>query len=236
MYRIVICEDDKLQMENLKNMITNIFYEITNQIEILEFCSGKTLLENELEGIDIFFLDIQMDSLTGMDVAKKIRERNYSSKIIFITSLIDYIQDGYTVRAYRYLLKPIKLEELKNHILNCIQDITRERNNFIVVERRGYIDKILIDSITYIEVHKKNITIYTLNNFYCAKNSIEKLEKELGIYNFFRCHKSYLINIKYIDSISKNTIIINDEKIPISKHRISNLKKKLTYVLGATLC
>lgn len=68
----------------------------------------EALLEEViLKGIDIFFLDIQMNKLTGMDLARWIRKENDTSEIIFVTSLVNYIQEGYTVRAYRYLLKPI---------------------------------------------------------------------------------------------------------------------------------
>ncbi|EIS9209309.1 response regulator transcription factor [Clostridioides difficile] len=236
MYRVAICEDDSIQRLLLKDLIYKIFNEISNQIEILEFSSGEELIKCTLEGIDIFFLDIQMDKLTGIDVAKKIRQKDNDSEIIFITSLIDYIQDGYKVRAYRYLLKPIQFEDLKENILTCISDIIKKRENYLIVNRKGSIDKILIDRVTYIEVNKKDITIHTLDDFYCTKNTIEKLEKELEIYGFFRCHKSYLVNLNHIKSMSRTTIIINNENIPVSKHRVSDLKTKLTYVLGSIIC
>ena len=65
---------------------------------------------------------------------------------------------------------------------------------------------------------------------------MENLEKELKRYNFFRCHKSYLINIDYIQTIRKNTVTIYNDEIPVSKHRISSLKTKLTEVLGSIVC
>ncbi|MGX4598916.1 LytR/AlgR family response regulator transcription factor [Faecalimicrobium sp. JNUCC 81] len=177
-----------------------------------------------------------MDNISGMDVAKVIREKNDISEIIFTTSLIDYIQDGYEVRAYRYLLKPINYEELNKHILNCVSDIIKKRENFIIIENKGSITKVSISSITYIEVMKKELTIHTIDKTYYTKNSMDKIEKELEKYNFFRCHKSYLININHIQYISKNTVSINDDDIPVSKHRISNLKTKLTHTLGDVLC
>ncbi|NMS90998.1 response regulator transcription factor [Clostridioides difficile] len=236
MYRVVICEDDIIQRVLLKDLISKIFNEISNQVEILEFDSGEQLLDRTLEAIDIFFLDIQMDKLTGIDVAKEIRKRECNSEIIFITSLMDYVQDGYKVRAYRYLLKPIQPDDLKDNILACVSDIIKKRDNYLIVNKKGTINKVLIDEITYIEVNKKNITIHTFDSFYCMQNSIEKLEKELKMYDFFRCHKSYLINMNHIKSISKNSVVINNEDIPVSKHRVGSLKTKLTYVLGSIIC
>ena len=103
-------------------------------------------------------------------------------------------------------------------------------------KKSGIIYKVLINKILYIEVRKKDLTIYTEDGIYTTKNSMEKVEKELRRYNFFRCHKGYLINMEHIEIIHKNTVFINNQEIPVSKHRISNLKTKLTYILGDVLC
>ncbi|HBF5563104.1 TPA: response regulator transcription factor, partial [Clostridioides difficile] len=207
MYRIVICEDDITQIAFLRECILKSLEGISSQIELFEFNSGEELLETNLEGIDIFFLDIKMLQLTGMDVAKIIRETNDTSEIIFITSIVDYIQEGYKVRAYRYLLKPIDFGDLNESILSCISDIIKKRENFMLIENKGIINKILINSIMYIEVRKKVLTIHTKNDTYYTKNSMDKIELELEKYNFFRCHKSYLINLEYIQFICKNTVV-----------------------------
>ncbi|MDL0259005.1 LytR/AlgR family response regulator transcription factor, partial [Clostridioides difficile] len=227
MYRIVICEDDITQIAFLRECILKSLEGISSQIELFEFNSGEELLETNLEGIDIFFLDIKMLQLTGMDVAKIIRETNDTSEIIFITSIVDYIQEGYKVRAYRYLLKPIDFGDLNESILSCISDIIKKRENFMLIENKDIINKILINSIMYIEVRKKVLTIHTKNDTYYTKNSMDKIELELEKYNFFRCHKSYLINLEYIQFICKNTVVINDEDVPVSKYRMADLKKKL---------
>jgi DNA-binding LytR/AlgR family response regulator len=234
---MVICEDEVRQREILREFICKSFEEVSDQIEILEFSSGEELLAQEnLEGIDIFFLDIQMDKLTGMDVAKKIREKNDISEIIFITSLLDYVQEGYKVRAYRYLIKPIKCEDLKENILSCISDIIKKRDNFMIVEGNGISYKIPIKEITYIEIIKKDITIHTIDKDYNTKNRIKNLEKELLMYNFFRCHKSYLINMEHIEFIGKHNVIIQNMEITVSKYRMSSLKTEITNVLGAIIC
>lgn len=236
MYRMVICEDDATQRKFLKDYILKSVEDICTNIELLEFSSGEELLEQNLEGIDIYFLDIQMFELTGMDVAKRIRERDNTSEIIFITSLLEYIQEGYKVRAYRYLLKPIEYEDLKENILNCISDIISKRENFIIVEEQGISYKVGIKDITYIEIIKKDITIHTGHKDYNIKNRIKNLEQELSMYNFFRCHKSYLINMEHIDFIGKDNVMIKNIEIPVSKYRMSNLKTKLTNMLGAIIC
>lgn len=236
MYRIVICEDDDLQRNEINSFISEIFSEISNNIKIFEFSSAEDVIESKLEGIDIYFLDIQMDNLNGMDLAKEIRKQNDTSKIIFITSLLEHVQDGYMVKAYRYLIKPIKYEDLKEHILSCISDIIKERENFIMIKENGTTYKLNTKEITYIEIIKKDITIHTIYKKYNIKNRIKNLEKELNMYNFFRCHKSYLINMEHIDFIGKDNLMIKGTEIPVSKYRMNGLKTKLTNLLGVIIC
>ena len=176
-----------------------------------------------------------MNGLSGMDLAKMIRKEDDRSEIIFVTSLVEYIQDGYTVRAYRYLLKPIEYEEIKKHLLNCISDIKKKKGNFIIENRDG-MRRIPIKEITYIEVRKKELTIHTVDSTYYTQGSLDKIEQDFEKYNFYRCHKSYLINMEYIDSITKNSVVIGNEEIYVSRHRMNELKTKFTYMLGDILC
>ena len=222
----------------MKSYICKVFGEIKEELELIEFESAEEALSQDIlsQEVDIFLLDIQMDKLTGMDLAKMIRQNNDTSEIIFVTSLVDYIQEGYIVRAYRYLLKPINYKDLRKHLLSCISDIKSKKNNFMLIENKGAMYKIPIDRILYIEVIKKELTIYTLNETYHTKSSMDKIEKNLYEYNFYRCHKSYLINMQHIEVIHKNTVQIGNVEIPVSKHRISDLKTKLTYILGDVLC
>lgn len=88
----------------------------------------------------------------------------------------------------------------------------------------------------YIDVIKKDLSIYTQENIYHSKNSLDRMEKELEKYNFYRCHKSYLVNLEYIDTIKGNTVFIGDYQISVSKYRISNLKKRITIMLGDVIC
>ena len=139
MFRIVICEDEISQREKMKEYIQKIFDDNKEKVEITEFESAEDLLSDNivLKEVDIFILDIKMNGLSGMDLAKMIRKEDDRSEIIFVTSLVEYIQEGYTVRAYRYLLKPIEYEELRKHLLNCISDIKRKKGNFVIENRDG---------------------------------------------------------------------------------------------------
>ncbi|MDY6596188.1 LytTR family DNA-binding domain-containing protein, partial [Clostridioides difficile] len=220
MIKVAICEDEKVHQELLIEYLQKLFNELSIDYDLCIFNSGEQLLENYPEDMDIFLLDIQMGELSGMDIARKIRDIDSNTvEIIFTTSLIEYIQEGYEVRAYRYLLKPIEFNDIKNHITACIEEIHNRRDKYLVISNKYENYKIKIENITYIEVQNKDITIHTLDNDYEIKMSMNKIEKELKKYNFIRCHKSFLININFVENVKQYVAILEDgQEIPISRY------------------
>ncbi|WP_270507668.1 LytR/AlgR family response regulator transcription factor, partial [Paraclostridium sordellii] len=136
MIRIGICEDEKEIQDLIETYLHSILKSVNIDYEIKKYNLGEELLESNLKEIDILLLDIQMGQINGMDTARKIRELDNKMEIIFITSLIDYVQEGYEVRAYRYLLKPIEEEELKKHVLTCIKEI-ENKNSYILIKNKS---------------------------------------------------------------------------------------------------
>lgn len=154
MLKIAVCEDEKEQRTLINEYLIKILDETSLSYEIITFNSGEDLFNNYPYDVDIFLLDILMDKLNGMDAARKIREIDDKNvEIIFTTSLVDYIQEGYEVRAYRYLLKPLKFEDLKRHMISCINDIS-EKNKYIFIDGKSDTLKIKANDITYIEIQK----------------------------------------------------------------------------------
>ncbi|GAA0865704.1 LytTR family DNA-binding domain-containing protein [Paraclostridium tenue] len=236
MIRIAICEDEKETQSLIENYLHNILKNINIEYEIQKYSLGEELLESNLKEIDILLLDIQMGQINGMDTARKIREVDNKMEIIFITSLIDYVQDGYEVRAYRYLLKPIELEELKKHVLTCIKEI-ENKNNYILIKNKSNTYKIQSNEIKYIEVQKKNMLIHTINKTFDVRYSLEKIEKDLKLGKFVRCHKSFLINLSYVENIKLNTAILESgEEVPVSRYRYKDVKEKFLKFLGDSIC
>ena len=237
MLKIAVCEDEKEQRELIKNYLTQILDEADLSYKILTFISGEDLFNNYPQDVDIFLLDIQMDKLNGMDTARKIRKiDDRNAEIIFTTSLVDYIQEGYEVRAYRYLLKPLKYEDLKKHIISCINEINKN-SKYIIIDEKSDTLKMKISDITYIEIQKRDMTIHTKDISHQVKSALDKIEKEINNSNFYRCHKSFLVNMEYVDCIKQYVAIMeNKEEVPVSRHRFKDFKSKFLHSMGEKLC
>lgn len=237
MINIAVCEDEKETQLLIVDYIEDILKNISIEYEIQKYLSGEELLESNLKDIDILFLDIKMEKLNGMDTARKIRKVDNGMEIIFITSLIDYVQEGYEVRAYRYLLKPIEFEELKKHMLTCIKDIEINKDSYIIIKNKSNTYKIYLNEIKYIEVQKKEMLIHTINKNFDIRYSLNKIEKELNLSRFIRCHKSFIVNLSHVENIKYNIAILESgEEIPISRHRYKEVKEKFLKFLGDTIC
>lgn len=236
MIKIGICEDEKEIQDLIETYLHSILKSVNIDYEIKKYNLGEELLESNLKEIDILLLDIQMGQINGMDTARKIREVDNKMEIIFITSLIDYVQEGYEVRAYRYLLKPIEEEELKKHVLTCIKEI-ENKNSYILIKNKSNKYKICLEEIKYIEVQKKNMIIHTINKDFDVIYSLEKIEKDLKLDKFVRCHKSFLVNLSYVENIKLNTAILESgEEVPVSRYRYKEVKERFLKFLGDSIC
>ncbi len=233
---IGICEDNLLHRTILINYIEEFLKLEELSFKVYEFKSGEELLERYPSNLDILLLDIHMDKLTGMDAAKKIREFDKRVEILFTTSISDYVHEGYEVRAYRYLIKPLTYEVVQKHLKECISNIIEKEANFLVINNKKNLMKINLDSVLYIETDKKNLIIHKTDKSYMIKMSMRNIEKLLNRKNFFRCHSSFLVNLKMVESLDKNIVYIKEAPIPVSKHRAQQLKKELTSLLGAIVC
>lgn len=233
MFYIVICEDDILQRELLAGYLARIFKDLELEYELIEFSSGEELLSNYPDKIDILFLD----KLTGMDTARKIREFDSNVEIVFTTAVSNYIHEGYEVRAYRYLLKPLEYDCILKHTKSCINDLM-ENKDTIAIKDRLNTTIMQINDILYVEVLRKQITIYTKDDKYSFKVNMKSIEESLVKKNFFRCHRSYLINLKKVTLLmeKENIVIIENYEVPVSRYKLKLLKTKLAYILGDVLC
>lgn len=232
---VAICDDEPIHRNLLLNYLNQVFYN--ESYEILEFEKGEELLENYPGKLDILLLDIQMGGLNGIETAKKIRQFDTNVIIIFTTAVFDFIQQGYEVRAFRYLLKPISYDEFSKHLIECTNDIINEIKKNIKIKEitEGSISIIPISSILYIETVSRVTLIHTDKKIYKTRESIKNLENELENHLFYRCHRSYLINLHKVSSINKDSVYIKNDEILVSRYKIKDLKLRITNTLGSLL-
>lgn len=192
-----------------------------------QFNSGEELLQAE-ENFDIVFLDIMMDGLDGMKTAKRIRKKASCRLLVFISASREYVFDAYDVEAFWYLVKPVETGKLKQVLKKAVLKTEAASPDFILVNKGRQKQKIFLRDILYFEIMGRLIVIHKTGSISDYYGKISILEEELREKGFFRCHKSYLVHLKYVKGYNRQEAVLdNGEKIPVSKRRYEEFCKAL---------
>ena len=228
MIKFAICDDEPIMMQEISNQLSQ--YMIGRKISsysVTNFSNGCSLLESDCD-FDVIFLDIQMEHLNGMDIAKMLRQRKNHSLLIFVTVLKECVFDAFEVEAFDYLVKPLDSGHFKRTMDRIIKSIQQRENKSIVVQRGTSCDVILFAEIVYCEVQGRKIYIHQSNgkitDYY---DKLDDLEQRIDG-RFFRCHRSYLVNLEYVRGYNVGQVMLSQgNKIPVSRLRERDLTQAL---------
>ena len=221
----LIADDEPMALSLIESYVLKTpFLELkakcNSAIKAMEF------LETDSD-IDLFFLDIQMPDLTGLEFSRLLPAK---SKVVLTTAFDQYAIEGYKVNALDYLLKPFDYNEFLNEAqkarnffeINRVQNAENQQNkkksDFIFVKSEYRQIKINFSEILYIEGLKDYVKIYTSSHPrpILTLMSLKKLEEELPSEQFMRVHRSYIISLEKIEAIERNHVVIKDGFITIA--------------------
>ncbi|HCR40969.1 MAG TPA: DNA-binding response regulator [Lachnospiraceae bacterium] len=219
---IGVCDDNDIIRKEIIEFCHRFRESSLIQYEIVGFSSGEKLLAYE-KLIDILFLDIQMRGINGVKTAEKIREKDDSMIIIFLTGFRAFMQEGYRVKAFRYLLKPIKEEELAIALREAIEDMTK--NTKAVVDKQGETVFVKLKNIFYIESEGRGTLVRTNLQSFDSVLTMNEWEEILNTDDFYRVHKAYIVNMEFVEEIGKYILLDNGEKVELSVRKAAKFKK-----------
>ncbi len=219
MIHIAICDDEKHMSDHIKTITSDFFRKKNREIHIRTFAGGEELLNYDGQ-IDILFLDIQMKDMDGMETARKLRADKFRGFLIFITVLKEMVFQSFEVQAYDYLVKPVDEKQFERTMERCLASMQNTGEDSLLVQK-GYERRIIrTDEIVFCEIIDRKIYLNLVSgevvDYY---ERIENLEIKLDDH-FFRCHRSYLINLKHLKGYKNGTAYMdNGREIPVSRLR-----------------
>lgn len=220
--RIAICEDNREHTDILEEMLNRWAKRECKQIVIGRYESAEQFLfcMKDETHYDLAFLDIQMSKINGLQLARMIREEDQLIFLVFTTALKKYAPKGYEVSAFRYLIKPLQEAEVFQALTKASQMIEDRKKEAVIVTRGDESRRVFKDDIYYIEVDNHHIILHLKEETIRFKAKLKEFESQFKEPQFCKCHRSYIVNLKYAGKISKEGVEI-DEKItlPISKPR-----------------
>lgn len=231
MIKAAFCDDDLLAIDEINALLDQYCVERDLEIAGTVFHSPLELLAEIEKGahFDILFLDVIMPGQNGINVAKEIRQYDRTAKIIFLTSSTEFAVESYTVGAFFYYVKPIKAEAFCQLMDSAISECEKEKRGGLILRCKSGITRIALEKLVYCEVMGRTLVFHLQNGTSLeSTGSMDELCNELAQYgSFLRPHRSFLINMEYIQSISYKAITLdNQEKIPIPHGKCSEIKKQ----------
>lgn len=213
MLQIAVCDDNIDELSNMVQLI-NLYRTSKNfNCDCAVFLNGFDLVSDLEKGkrFDIYCLDIIMPGFTGIDVAKEIRVFDKTAPILFFTSSSEFALESYSVKAINYVLKPISKEKLFFTFDEMLEQIKTEKDeDVIIVKSNEGIQKIIISNLVFAEVIGRNVLYHMRSGkvIECTEAFSSVCDNLLKYGCFIKPHRSYLVNMQYVNTISGNYIIL----------------------------
>jgi DNA-binding LytR/AlgR family response regulator len=234
---IAVCDDDGAVLKAVADCISH--YCETNRFlaDVRSFQSGEELLDAfSREPFDLVFLDVYMSGLTGVETARKIRETDPVCILVFMTVSDEFALDAYSVDGIAYLRKPVIEQDVLRVLGKCV-GVFLKNSRFITVPR-GRRDEIRLPlaGIRFVEVFNKEVVFHAdAETISTMRMSLDEAELALDGSPFLRCHRSFIVNMNYVESIRNGTFLMkNGSSVPIGKGRYAEIRSMFSDFIART--
>ena len=224
---IGICDDEKNIRELLAGKVTKQYPDA----DIILFSSGEELLLSDKQ-IDILFLDIQMQGRNGMEAARELRKKDKGVILVFVTGLEDYVFQAFDVGAFHYIVKPVDDAKFEDVLYRAVSEVKSQKmyekepeDKCLMINNGGVHIKVMIEDIVYAEIFNRKIVIHKTDEtieYYGKMSDLETLAGE----NFFRPHRAYLINFKYVEKYDASTVYLEKGSVLMAKGKFPEFVKR----------
>lgn len=222
--KILICDDEQHYLDNLRKHVQ----EYMDQRGIEPAIDGYTDPSEVMNGngiYDVAFLDIQMEGIDGITLAKELKHRNGKLALFFVTNYEEYQDDAMDLQAFRFFEKPFDIKRLHAGLDKAMEYIDGAYVD-VFLYTDGAQQRVLVDDILYITRANRKVAMVTTNGELTTKESFDEWCEKLPPLFFYPVHKSFLVNLHYINRYSYGELTLNNgTKIPIAPRRQSAFHK-----------
>jgi DNA-binding LytR/AlgR family response regulator len=224
---IAILEDNDQDFSYLSSLLTDWSCHNDNSITITRFQDSYIIHDFTINNYDLLFADIELKeagSETGISICEKLRTYGFNNEILFLTAFKEYVFDGYNVRAFNYLVKPVTLEKLSECMRRFLELHTK---TYYHLQDRSIIIQIKFSDILYITKESNNALIHTRNEIYYERTSLSEIMGKLT-HAFIQCHKSCIVNLSHVNSLSGYEILLtNGTRLTVGRNYLTKIRNAL---------
>ena len=235
MYHITIVEDEISFATQLQEYLKQ--YEEENDVcfKISVFGDGAEILEDYQPLYDIILLDIEMPKVNGMKAAEEIRAQDADVTLMFITNMANYAIRGYEVGALDFVMKPINYYTFSMKMTRVLKRTKQKAQQEILLTLPDGVKKLNVQQIYYVEVQNRMLYYHTDEGVFVMRGTMQSVEQMLAPYAFAKCNHWYIVNLKHVSEVKKNTAIVAGSELEVSRRNRTAFLKALTDYVGGTL-
>lgn len=225
--RIGICDDEPQMRAQVEQYTRSWCLQTGRECEIECFPSAEALLFAQAERpFDVLLLDIQMPGMDGIALSRKIREKDERVQLVFITSVPDFIGEGYEVAALHYLLKPVRQEKLAAVLDRACKNL-KVAEAVLTLQCEGEMQMIPLNTIAFLEARGHYVTLHTDLGDYEKKSTLPDMLGRLDG-RFYRCQRSYAVNLHRIRKVSRTEVeLLDGTRLPLSRGLYDEIHLKI---------
>ena len=229
MLRIGFCDDDLSVLNTLQVLLDRYRVDRNADLSSAAFQSPLELIAEIEKGLrfDILLLDVLMPGENGMEAAREIRRFDSSVKIIFLTSSTEFAVESYSVGAYFYQLKPIWAESFYCLMDSVIAECDKSSSSSLILRCKSGITRVELEKLSYCEVQGRSLWLHLEDGTVLeSTGSMDHLCEQLtGYEQFFRLHRSFLVNLEHIKRIAPKAITMTDDtELPLPRGKYTEVK------------
>lgn len=228
---ISICDDDETVHRAVGAIIQRTYGNRYCGLEILHYHNASSLLQ-EAERQQIVLMDISMQGIDGIEAAARLHDIKPQCIVIMLTGRSDRVKDAFKVHATRFVTKPIELEELSEALDSAIGSLKEYED--LIFQMNGKNFCINPRNLIMLEADRNNVILYLHGRSISLRSTMKKMEEALDSALFLRVHKSYIINMGYVEGVEGRELILTDGlRAAVSTRYIRDVVARLhTFELG----
>lgn len=231
--RVAVVDDTREDAKLLLEALERFGRENNEEMDVTLSDSAASFLRSYEENKpELVILDIDMPGINGMEAAHKIRETDENICLLFVTNMRHYALEGYSVDALDYLIKPVTYEDFVLRIQKARRYIQRNRDEKVVLHAGGGMVTLNASDIYYVESMLHNLTYHAKSGDYRVRESMSRAEEQLRQYSFASCNKSYLVNLRHVEAISKDEVTVAGTALKMSRGKKAEFINRYTRYLG----